>query len=169
MEALVSQLNQANPDASYSLSGAAITGTWNQSATASGTLGTDKMHMDYSVVATLNPDNTFTYIENMKSSNSSLGAGANTLGPTADQSMDNGAPVDDGGINVFSSSNQIFKGKTFGEKEMGGTFTFGGKKDSNSFTYSFDADKIKGPLLLALQAAGYAEQKKSFLKSLFGK
>ena len=169
MEAIVSQLNQANPEASYSLSGATITGAWNQSATASGTVGTDKMHLDYSVVATLNPDNTFTYIENMKSSASSVGIGANTLGPTADQSIGNDTPVNDGGINVFSSSNEVFKGKTFGQKEMGATFTFGGNKDSNSYSYNFDADKIKKPLIQAIQTAGYKEQKKSFLKSLFGK
>lgn len=172
MDDFVNQLNQNNPEASYSFNGNTITGTWSTSASASGTLGTDKIHLDYSIIVNLNPDKTFSYHENMQSANSNSGLDSSVGGPTGDplgEAFGEQPQQSDGGINIFSSSGGSFSGKTFGQKQKGFSMQFGGKPGQNSYSYDFDASKIKQPLLQSLLASGYTEQKKSLLKSLFGK
>ena len=171
MQDYITQLNTANPNVHYSLEGNTITGSWNEQAVASGALAQSQVHMDYAIIVTLNPDRTYTYTEKMSSSNTEANALGDELGassPLGLRSEDN-QPKNDGSINLFSSSSSTSSGKTFGMKSKGFTLVFGGKNGVDSYSYDFDADKIKQPLLQSLQASGYTEQKRSFLQKLFGK
>jgi hypothetical protein len=170
MQDFLTQLNQNYPQAIYTLNGNIITGTWNKNAVATGAIGSTSIHFDYSVNVTLNPDMSFTYSETMSSQNSSAGPGSssdNLL--SADMFGANQQQQNPDSVNVFSSSSDTFKGKTFGMKQKGFVHEFGGTSGQNTVSYDFDAEKIKQPLFQALVAAGYHEQKKSFLKGLFGK
>jgi hypothetical protein len=171
MQDIINQLNQTNTYASYVQTDTnTIVATWNKNAQASGALGSTEVHFDYQVIVTLNPtDATYAYIEKMQSQNASTGVGANNIGLSANPFDNNNASNSGNGkVRLFSSSTESFQGKTFGSKQIGFTHQFGGKPGSDTITYNFDAEKVKQPLLAALQNAGYHEQKKSFFKKLFG-
>ncbi|MEO8863218.1 MAG: hypothetical protein ABI354_02760 [Candidatus Saccharimonadales bacterium] len=168
MQDIINQLNQSNPSATYTLNNNSIIGAWSQQSAASGIAGDTQIHADYNVTALLNPGNTYTLSEHMSASNKETGFGSGSFGPTAGQ-IDDSSATGSGGISLFSSSSSSFSGKTFMNKQKGFSKQFGGKPGSDTISYDFDASKVKQPLLDALNAAGYTEQKKSFFKSLFGK
>ncbi len=150
MEQIIATLNQNQDGATFALQGQQVIGSWQQDEAARGALSGSSIDLGYQITVTLNPDNTFTYKEKL-----------------SQQNTQGGLDVSKGGLS-FEKSSDTFSGKSFGTKKMGYTHHFGGDSASNKYSYNFEADKIKKPLLAALEGAGY-QQKKSFFGKLFGK
>jgi hypothetical protein len=145
-------LNTDANTAAYQLTGATVLGTWNFAGSAQGALSQSNVDKSYQVTFSFDEiKREFWFEEATQTQNS--GVSFNPLS---------------GDISLGASSSG-FKGKQWGTHEKSTVIAFGGKPGSDQYSYDFQPDKIKQPVIDLLKNAGWTERKKGLFGSLFGK